>query len=103
MKTRSPGKLVRKASEKPEVNIKNGSKTFNLNNNKRLFLIAGPCVVESEKLTFNTARKLKEITEKLGIYIYRNRFSNIDISHSELQSPLSEFKYYISRSVERHN
>ena len=31
------------------------------------FLIAGPCVIESEKLNFETALKLKEITERLSI------------------------------------
>lgn len=32
-----------------------------------LFLIGGPCVIENEKMVFNTASKLKEITERLGI------------------------------------
>lgn len=52
---------------KPEINIKNGNKTYNLSNTNKLFLIAGPCVVESEKLTYDTAKKLRSITEKLGI------------------------------------
>ena len=34
---------------------------------QRLFLIAGPCVVESEQLTVDIAGKLKEISEKLSI------------------------------------
>jgi 2-dehydro-3-deoxyphosphooctonate aldolase (KDO 8-P synthase) len=34
---------------------------------QRLFLIAGPCVVESEQLTIDIAGKLKEISEKLSI------------------------------------
>lgn len=34
---------------------------------RRLFLIAGPCVVESEQLTVDIAGKLKEISEKLSI------------------------------------
>jgi 2-dehydro-3-deoxyphosphooctonate aldolase (KDO 8-P synthase) len=32
-----------------------------------LFLIAGPCVIESEKLTFNIAKELKTICGRLGI------------------------------------
>ncbi|MEO8514776.1 MAG: 3-deoxy-8-phosphooctulonate synthase [Ignavibacteria bacterium] len=47
--------------------MKNGSKSFNLNNTNRLFLIAGPCVVESEKLTFKTAERLRDITQRLDI------------------------------------
>jgi 2-dehydro-3-deoxyphosphooctonate aldolase (KDO 8-P synthase) len=34
-----------------------------------LFLIAGPCVVESEQLTIDIAGKLKEISEKLSIHL----------------------------------
>ncbi|MDH5526849.1 MAG: 3-deoxy-8-phosphooctulonate synthase [Nitrospirota bacterium] len=32
-----------------------------------LFLIAGPCVIESEKMVFETARELKAITARLGV------------------------------------
>ncbi len=34
---------------------------------ERLFLIAGPCVIESEELVFNVARSLKEICGELSI------------------------------------
>lgn len=34
---------------------------------KNLFLILGPCVLESEKSAFRTARKLREITARLGV------------------------------------
>jgi 2-dehydro-3-deoxyphosphooctonate aldolase (KDO 8-P synthase) len=34
-----------------------------------LFLIAGPCVIESEELQLRTAEALKRITEKLGILL----------------------------------
>lgn len=33
----------------------------------RFFLIAGPCVIESEDLVFNSAEFLKDITKRLGI------------------------------------
>ena len=40
-----------------------------------LFLIAGTCVVESEQMTMDVAGKLKEITDRLGIYfIYKSSF-----------------------------
>ncbi len=50
-----------------ELTIKNGSKTFNLSNAKGFFLISGPCVVESEKLCFEVAKRLKDITLNLKI------------------------------------
>lgn len=40
-----------------------------------LFLIAGPCVIESEALALETAGRLKEITAGLGIpFIYKSSF-----------------------------
>ena len=40
-----------------------------------LFLIAGPCVIESEQLALDTSAELKAITEKLGIhFIYKSSF-----------------------------
>ncbi|MBI3560475.1 MAG: 3-deoxy-8-phosphooctulonate synthase [Gammaproteobacteria bacterium] len=40
-----------------------------------LFLIAGPCVIESEALALDTAGRLKEITSKLQIpFIYKSSF-----------------------------
>ena len=33
----------------------------------KIFLIAGPCVIESEDLVMEVAGKMKEITDKLGI------------------------------------
>ena len=34
-----------------------------------LFLIAGPCVVESEELQLRTAERLKQIADRLGIFL----------------------------------
>lgn len=48
---------------------------FEIGNDKPLFLIAGTCVVESEAISLETAGKLKEITQKLGInFIYKSSF-----------------------------
>jgi len=42
---------------------------------KPLFLIAGPCVIESEALALQTAEQLKQITTDLGIpFIYKSSF-----------------------------
>jgi 2-dehydro-3-deoxyphosphooctonate aldolase (KDO 8-P synthase) len=39
------------------------------------FLIAGPCVIESEKIAFDTAEKIIEITDKLKIpFIYKSSY-----------------------------
>ncbi len=49
-----------------------------------LFLIAGPCVVESEQLAFDTAGRLKEITNRLGIpFIYKSSFDKANRSSAK--------------------
>lgn len=46
-----------------------------------LFLIAGPCVVESRELAFDTAGRLKEITAELGIpFIYKSSYDKANRS-----------------------
>jgi 2-dehydro-3-deoxyphosphooctonate aldolase (KDO 8-P synthase) len=46
-----------------------------------LFLIAGPCVIESEELQLSTAGRLKEIAEKLGIFfIFKSSFDKANRS-----------------------
>ena len=48
---------------------------FEVGLDQPLFLIAGPCVVESRQLQIDTAGKLKEITAKLGIpFIFKSSF-----------------------------
>lgn len=50
-----------------DIIIKSGGKSVNLSNTPKLFLIAGPCVVESAKTTFEIAKRLKDITLSLKI------------------------------------
>jgi 2-dehydro-3-deoxyphosphooctonate aldolase (KDO 8-P synthase) len=46
-----------------------------------IFLIAGPCVVESEELQLRTAERLKAITDKLGIvFIFKSSFDKANRS-----------------------
>ena len=54
-----------------------------------LFLIAGPCVVESETLAIETAGRLKEITAGLGIpFIYKSSFDKANrSSHKSFRGP----------------
>ena len=45
------------------------------------FLIAGPCVIESEQMALDTAGRLKEITTSLGIpFIYKSSFDKANRS-----------------------
>jgi len=46
-----------------------------------LFLIAGPCVIESEQFAIDTASQLKEMTTRLGIpFIYKSSFDKANRS-----------------------
>ena len=48
-----------------------------------LFLIAGPCVIESEQLALDTAGMLKEMTSRLGIpFIYKSSFDKANRTSS---------------------
>ena len=48
---------------------------FEVGLDRPLFLIAGPCVVESEQLQLDVAGQLKEITARLGInFIFKSSF-----------------------------
>jgi 2-dehydro-3-deoxyphosphooctonate aldolase (KDO 8-P synthase) len=48
---------------------------FNVGLDHRFFLIAGPCVIESEQLQMDTAGTLKEITSALGIpFIFKSSY-----------------------------
>ncbi len=54
---------------------------FEVGLHRPFFLIAGPCVIESEALALDTAGKLKEITSKLGIpFIYKSSFDKANRS-----------------------
>lgn len=54
---------------------------FEVGLNKPLFLMAGPCVIESEQLAIDTAGYLKEVTSKLGInFIYKSSFDKANRS-----------------------
>ena len=49
-----------------------------------LFLIAGPCVIESEGMVIEVAGKLKEMTDKLGIpYIFKSSFDKANRSSNK--------------------
>ncbi|MGD8614804.1 MAG: 3-deoxy-8-phosphooctulonate synthase [Gammaproteobacteria bacterium] len=55
--------------------------------NAPFFLIAGPCVIESESLALSTAGELKALTARLGIpFIYKSSFDKAN------RSSLSSFR-----------
>ncbi|MGR9052214.1 MAG: 3-deoxy-8-phosphooctulonate synthase [Gammaproteobacteria bacterium] len=57
---------------------------FEVGLDKPLFLIAGPCVIESETLALDTAGYMKELTDSLGIpYIYKSSFDKANRSSHE--------------------
>ena len=54
---------------------------FDIGLDKPFFLIAGPCVIESEQLQMDTAGTLKEITQALGIpFIFKSSFDKANRS-----------------------
>ncbi|MBS1223500.1 MAG: 2-dehydro-3-deoxyphosphooctonate aldolase [Proteobacteria bacterium] len=54
---------------------------FEVGLDRPLFLIAGPCVIESEQLALDTAGRLKEISGRLGIpFIYKSSFDKANRS-----------------------
>lgn len=54
---------------------------FEIGLTQALFLIAGPCVIESEQLAIDTAGQLQEITQALDIpFIYKSSFDKANRS-----------------------
>ena len=57
---------------------------FDIGIEQPLFLIAGPCVIESEKLIMDTAETLKEMTERLGIpFVFKASFDKANRSSAD--------------------
>lgn len=62
---------------------------FEAGEDKPFFLIAGPCVIESEQLVMDTAGELKQITAELGIpFIFKSSFDKANrSSHESYRGP----------------
>ena len=62
---------------------------FEVGQDQPFFLLSGPCVVESEKLTMEIAETLKAITDDLGIpYIFKASFDKANrSSHESFRGP----------------
>jgi 2-dehydro-3-deoxyphosphooctonate aldolase (KDO 8-P synthase) len=67
------------------------------------FLIAGPCVIESEALAIETAGKLKEIAASLAIpFIYKSSFDKANrSSHKSFRGPGMEEGLRILQAVKK--
>ncbi len=68
-----------------------------------LFLIAGPCVIESEQLALDTAGRLQEITARLAIpFIYKSSFEKANRSSvASYTGPGFEEGLYILEKVRK--
>ncbi len=62
---------------------------FDVGRDRPLFLIAGPCVIESEALILNTAERLRDMTTSLGIpFIFKSSFDKANrSSHESYRGP----------------
>ncbi|HVF63015.1 MAG TPA: 3-deoxy-8-phosphooctulonate synthase [Casimicrobiaceae bacterium] len=62
---------------------------FNVGLHRPMFLIAGPCVVESEALQVDVAGKLKETCSKLGVpFIFKSSYDKANrSSHASFRGP----------------
>ena len=57
---------------------------FEVGLDRPLFLMAGPCVIESEQLALDTAGELQQICNQLGIpFIYKSSFEKANRSSSQ--------------------
>jgi 2-dehydro-3-deoxyphosphooctonate aldolase (KDO 8-P synthase) len=76
---------------------------FDVGADRPFFLIAGPCVVESEGLVLDTAGKLRELTGRLGIpFIFKSSFDKANrSSRSSFRGPGLEGGLRILAEVKR--
>ena len=76
---------------------------FDVGLDQRFFLIAGPCVIESEQLQMDTAGTLKEITSALGIpFIFKSSYDKANRSSgSTFRGPGMEKGLEILAKVKR--
>lgn len=76
---------------------------FRVGLDRPLFLIAGPCVVESEQLALDTAGALAEMTSELGVpFIYKSSFDKANrSSHESYRGPGMEAGLRVLEQVRR--
>ena len=77
--------------------------TLEVGNDAKLFLIAGPCVIESEALAMETAALLKTVAANVGVpFIYKSSFDKANrSSHESYRGPGIEEGLRILERVRR--
>jgi len=77
---------------------------FEIGLERPLFLIAGPCVVESRELQVDVAGKLKEICKAVGIpFIFKSSYDKANrSSHQSFRGPGMEEGLRILADVRKH-
>lgn len=69
--------------ETHKINVLN---RFDIGGNNRFVLLAGPCAIETEEMTMQVARTLKEICSELGVHlIFKSSFDKAN--RSSVKSP----------------
>ena len=76
---------------------------FEVGLDRPLFLIAGPCVIESEQLALETAEALKALTDELAVaFVYKSSFDKANrSSHESFRGPGLEAGLRILERVNR--
>ncbi len=76
---------------------------FEVGLDRPLFLIAGPCVIESEQLALETAETLKALTDELAVaFVYKSSFDKANrSSHESFRGPGLEAGLRILERVNR--
>lgn len=76
---------------------------FEVGGDRPFFLIAGPCVIESEALCLETAATLREMTRELGIpFIFKSSFDKANrTSHESFRGPGLEAGLRVLERVKR--
>jgi 2-dehydro-3-deoxyphosphooctonate aldolase (KDO 8-P synthase) len=75
-KKKNSSKKSTPAADKPQSTDQNSEKSF--------FLVAGPCVIESEALTLHIAEQLKAITDKLRVpFLFKASFDKANRSSAD--------------------
>jgi 2-dehydro-3-deoxyphosphooctonate aldolase (KDO 8-P synthase) len=77
----SPFDIARPGLHAPGVPFSDAQLWRRLSDRRRLFLIAGPCVIETEDLCLLVARKMKAACAKLGVaYVFKASFDKANRS-----------------------
>ena len=66
---------------------------INFSESGNFLLIAGPCVVESEKIVFETAEQLKKLSEKYSIpFVFKSSYRKANRSRGDSFSGIGDIK-----------